>query len=497
MKYLLRSVLFICSLFTVSFLRAQPDCTDYSEATLTGDTVCANSVNAYVVVKNTVKGKTYQAYWGEKAVGASALGSTDGGQLILSLPINNGFNIGKHVISLRSSAAVCPANTAAGDTAMVVINEGSIDHLKVKGDTICDNSASATITIQNTRVSEIFQLFQGSVAFGLPLKGNGSDIVISVPREKLVLGQNAFYVRVSIIGCNSLYLNEFGTILVNAMPSVLLSATAISPICEGNATVISVPASSLGAVYQVFQDATLVAEAIGTGSTLSIPVPASYLVIGRNVLSIKATIQVAKGCAPLFLTLSLVVVVNASPTITFKLEKDTVIAYETDSFAQIVIFSSDRGLVFGGIEGTSLMGTVQVGSAKRDTLKLPIGKGTNQLSIGTHTIIVKALVNGCTAKEFKDTVIVIINPVLSNGLEESSANVHSRVWPNPFASELYINVPSQLKEVRLRIADALGATLHEQKIRSGEITLPTHWPSGVYYLEISGENYKEQIKLVK
>ena len=86
--------------------------------------------------------------------------------------------------------------------------------------------------------------------------------------------------------------------------------------------------------------------------------------------------------------------------------------------------------------------------------------------------------------------------------EQLAALVKTEVFPNPFTGETTFayELPSELKEVRLLLRDALGRILEEHMLSTGggSLQLGAGLPGGFYFLELRSEGSILQTqKLIK
>jgi hypothetical protein len=111
---------------------------------------------------------------------------------------------------------------------------------------------------------------------------------------------------------------------------------------------------------------------------------------------------------------------------------------------------------------------------------------------GTHQIVYAFTdANGCDGS---DTINVDVTPCV--GINENGALSGVEVYPNPFNEMIVINVTEGTSQIR--IMNALGAVIYDQKVNSGRNEISTaQYSSGVYFVEVTNANGTATVKLVK
>ena len=111
---------------------------------------------------------------------------------------------------------------------------------------------------------------------------------------------------------------------------------------------------------------------------------------------------------------------------------------------------------------------------------------------GTHQIVYAFTdANGCLAS---DTINVDVTPCA--GINENNALNGVSVYPNPFTDLLQINIQDGTSQIR--IMNAVGAVVYDQKVNSGRTEINTaSFATGVYLVEVTNSNGTATIKLVK
>ena len=489
MRKLFTSILLTSSFFSYYTLA---QCVEYNSEILKGNTVCSDAFFASVIVSNTTTGKTYQAYSGVNAIGSAATGT--GGNIILQIPLT-GFSAGKHIIGLRSAATVCPANILPSDTTLIVINALPKSDLIVSGDTICDNSVAANITIHNSEAGVSYQLFVGPVFIGQPITSQGGDLTIAIPRSFLQF-RNRIRVVAGIPGCSSVTLIHEADVVVNVLPVYSISVQG-DTICSGSDAHVIVKRPGSGVSFNFKIGNEIDTNILANGNNIDLLILSDKLVAGNNTVHISAAVNLPKGCGGvLILRITANVRVNMSPLFDFDLVGDTVTL--DDEFAIISILPAIPGQLYQAYEGATLIGSGMAGNSTKFEIRLPVGVGSGKLEPGRHSIIVNAAVLGCRVINLQKTTTVLVKPSIIASIDGNAFIKRFNVWPNPIGSEIHIQTNNYNGPMHVSIMNSYGLRIYEQEFSySEEFILNPVLISGIYFLELNQEGIKERIKLVK
>lgn len=479
----------ITALFLPSFAFAQTPCMDYSEATLSGDTICLGAV-AQVKVFYTIQGKSYQAYAGDKALGTAVTSTGNGSTVVLNV---GNLGLGSHTIGLRSSDLVCSSSPRG--TATVLVNQGVDVAIGVKGDTICPYADSAEITLYNTQEYVRYQATFNGNAVGYSKYGNGGTLILRIPRATLLqLGIHNVSIQAYVQGCGTVQLIHTATISVLPVVDYFnLDLTANTPICATEPFVkIKVNHTVPGSYLSFYKNNALwFAQTVPKDSTsLSFTFPTDTFQDGNN--GIKANATMITFCNVLTLADSITITVHPVPPFPFELKEDTLRTNADNQFVPLVFSQKEYSLNLTLKQMNASFLTMHVVGLVKDTLPIPM----SFLSLDTNRIKISAEPIGCGTKAYEDTLVIIVKQGIVNFLDKQETKLLSKIGPNPFSTTLSIQL-AKAGQFHLRIMDAIGALVHEQGVHSSELTLPTPWPSGAYYLELEGEGLKERYKLVK
>jgi PKD repeat protein len=121
---------------------------------------------------------------------------------------------------------------------------------------------------------------------------------------------------------------------------------------------------------------------------------------------------------------------------------------------------------------------------------------TTGYGLGNHIIWVKVTKNGCTDE---DSVTITFEK--AKGIA-GSAFTGMKLYPNPFSSKIYLEIPTSSQEVKVRIVNVLGSEVYNTMINStagsSKTEIDLSWlTKGLYNLEISEQGFKRIEKVVK
>lgn len=472
----------------------QTPCTDYSEATLTGDTACSNSDTVFVRVHNTITGKPYQAYLGNKAIGLPVISPVTGSTISLRLPVAQ-LNIGIQTIGLRSTDVVC--SSMPGGVATVQVNALPSANLAVTNDTICTNEGVARVEISNTQAGVSYQAYLGNVPVGGAVVSTGGTSVVLIPSTVFALGNNTLTFLAFVSRCTGVLLLNTSNVRVVPTPSFSFSLTA-NPrtVCAGEQDVtLKIDGAGEGIVYRLFYKNVLwqTKTAQKGESSVEFLVRNDSLAIGPNALKVKASF--AGICGLTTTENTALVLVSAALNPYFKLKEDTIQVSAKDTSVALIFSSRIQGMgyLLERMEAPfTALSTINLLSDTLNVRRDFFSIGPNRIRVSSQSLVV-----GCNnIAPHVDTVVVIVKPSIVNSMDIAYLSILNKMGPNPLSNTLHISL-TKTGNYRLRIMNALGSIVHEEDMRSSEATISSPWPSGSYYLEIEGEGMKERRKLIK
>ena len=243
---------------------------------------------------------------------------------------------------------------------------------------ICPNT-NGKIGILSSEANVLYQALIGSSNVGSPVTGNGSDIELTIPFANLNAGPNNITISATKSGCGASNLTALATITVRSFPTVSYTAVPTGSVCQGNNATINLSGSQANLTYQAYISSLTAGPLVnGTGSAISLSVLASKLIVGQNIVYIKA---VDGPCAPVDIltpaTVNVTSLVNPTLTMTgfSKIYGDAVFTVTAGSNSTgALTYSVLSGSTFASIGSTS--GQVTINGAGAVTL------GVSQAAIG-------------------------------------------------------------------------------------------------------------------
>ena len=138
--------------------------------------------------------------------------------------------------------------------------------------TLCASNTGTNITITNTEIDVIYQLFLGTSGVGTAVFGNGGDLILATG-PITTPGLNTFRVIATRGVCLMTFLDQSVDITIDALPQTDLSlSVSDSTLCTGNNGVdIRINNSEADVEYQLFIDGGAIgAPQMGNGNALTI-----------------------------------------------------------------------------------------------------------------------------------------------------------------------------------------------------------------------------------
>lgn len=268
-------------------------------------------------------------------------------------------------------------------------------------------------------------------------------------------------------------------------PSKSNQVTAVSPICSGGFSILTIQNSELGTIYTPYVGSTPVGSALtGTGATLSKLI--QDFIPGKNIVEIRAQ---KKGCTDT-LYQKPIVVVNTPPRIDLQVIGDTL--FQSQGSAVVTIKNAEIGVAYQLFEGTSAISPPSVAGGAYLKITVSI------FSLGNHTVTATASIHGCGTVQLSSTANVLVQKDISVGLETADHVARFEVGPNPTSSEVMIRNRTH-ESASFRLLDVLGNLLIEDLLPASDlktVTL-TSQQKGIYLLVVQSQEKEERIKIVK
>lgn len=385
---------------------------DGNNLILTGDTICSNSDSAYVQVANTEIRVRYRAKLGIDVVGSAKTSTADGATVILGIE-RTALQIGNNTLSLTGTIPGCSELTFADKTVIVRVNESPDSTLGLVGDTVCSNSAFATVKVIGSKAGESYQAYEESKPIGSPVLSAGGTVILTLPIGSGQLDPTQLVhelkVKSTINGCIEVTLRDSAFVLINTQPDTLLVVKATSPVCLGSTADITLEKTSPRVTYTLLQT-QVVATKQGTDSSLVFTI--TPVAEGFQVYTVETSV---KGCQPANLKNKATVKVNRSANDSLNVSELSPICL--GSATTITVLGTDTVSTYQVWEESLQVSTELKGNGS--TLNFAVAN----LTEGLHKLVIKANTPGCGLISLVDTAFVHVNgspSVDSVGVEGSS-----------------------------------------------------------------------------
>ena len=173
--------------------------------------------------------------------------------------------------TLAGSYSVVGLNGMTGCTGMmtgsvaVSVNATPAAQTVTGGGSLCVGDAGVAIGLVNSATGVTYRLYNGSAAVGVPVAGTGSTLSLGA---YTAAGTYTIVATGTSGGCTKAMTGN-AVVVVNSLP-VAFNVTGGGNYCEGGSGVaVGLSGSATGISYQLYNGASLVATAAGTGASMS------------------------------------------------------------------------------------------------------------------------------------------------------------------------------------------------------------------------------------
>lgn len=221
--------------------------------------------------------------------------------------------------ALKSSLG-CSNPTTYTSTVAVTVSD-NVDLTKTISDIdLCFNpTPNRNITVSNSQLNFTYELTDSNgFSFTPPVTaaGTGNDLILTIPSSAPLVAGTPFKVKVGNgnAGCSG-FLNDVVSI-TSRKSNQTLAVSAISPVCPGTNSKITVEGFESGVTYQIRKNGITLTSGIteqNNGSNKEFTIPANQLVSGTNTFTV---ITSGSGCTNGELANPAVIIVNQAPAIT-------------------------------------------------------------------------------------------------------------------------------------------------------------------------------------
>ena len=396
-----------------------------------GDTVCSNSTEADIRIAGTKTGQIYKAYLNGTFLNGDTVKAD--GWFDLTVPVK-GLQPNLNKVNLTAFIQGCGSINLA-DSASILVNPLPSDSLAVTDDTVCRNSATASIRILGTMAGQTYTAYLNG---SLPLDtivSTSTETVLTIPVSKLPSGSNKVNIRAFVKGCDTVNLKDTAMVLVNELPSDSLKVIG-DTVCSGRDFAhLTIKSTLKDQVFQAYdQDGKVVGKpkkSTGGDVVLDIPILGSFEK-GFYQLTIKATIR---GCDSTTLRDKGDLLIGDAPKPSLPVIGDTVCT-NSDTATVRIIGTKAKEAYVARLNGVTVSDSV-ISAGDTVTLKIPtalLPSDTNEITIYTNVV-------GCGETALSNKAWVIINKLP----EDSMSVVGDTICEN--ATEALVKIRNTEKNV--------------------------------------------------
>ena len=347
-----------------------------------GGGFCLGASGVHVGLSNSATGFSYQLLLGGSAVGAPLSGTGSA--------LDFGFitTAGNYTVVSTNTSTGCSASMSG--IATVVINTLPTVFTVTGGGAYCLGGTGIAVNLNGSTAGVNYQLYNGGSAVGSPVAGTGSAITFG---PQTTTGSYTVVATNATTGCIN---NMFGSVSVSISPlPTVFNVTGGGGYCAGGTGVsVGLSGSTVGTTYSLYNGATLVSAASGTGSSLNFGLFTSagtYTVVGTNT---------GTGCIG-NMSGSVTVTINPLPAI-FNVTGGGV--YCAGGTGVVVgLSSSATGVNYQLFNGTTPIGSVVAGTSSAISFGLQTGAGS-------YSVIAINPVTTC-GNNMSGSAVITINPL--------------------------------------------------------------------------------------
>jgi len=263
------------------------------DRSIIGDTVCPNSDALVRILNSESNLYTYQAYIDNQIAGTSRLGNN--GQIGLTIPAASlaAYSDNFTMIEVRARVSTC-ADLSLSQQVMVKVFKDPKINLVFSSDPVCPKSP-APYSILNTESGVNYLIYQNENLIDT-VKGNGGDVIDTIPASLLSVGSNTFPVNASVRYCDIKPLIVPLVIQVKPNPSQFKDLVYKDSICPNQNAIIQVVNTEENVRYALLnKNNTSISDFInGDNTNHNFIILPQDLSEGSNLLKIEAELNLCK-----------------------------------------------------------------------------------------------------------------------------------------------------------------------------------------------------------
>ncbi len=349
-----------------------------------GGSYCVGGSGMPVSLSGSVIGVNYQLYQGGVAIGSPVAGTS------ASISFGNQTLAGTYTVIATNATTACVSNMTGSATVSII--SLPLFYSVTGGGSYCSGSTGVHIGLSGSSVGTNYQLYNGPGTVGGLVAGTGSAIDFGI------FTAVGTYTVVASIPASTCTNSMIGSVIVSINPPpVSFTVTGGGNYCLGTGGLhVGLNGSVIGTNYYLYNGATIVGGASGTGAPLDFG-----LEIAAGIYTVTATVT-GTGCGG-NMTGSVTISINALPT-AFNVTGGG--SYCSGAAApHVLLSSSTSGVSYQLMNGTTPVGTAMAGTGS----SLDFGV---QPAAGTYTVIATITATGCM-NTMNGSVTVVANPLPS------------------------------------------------------------------------------------
>jgi uncharacterized protein YjdB len=347
-----------------------------------GGNFCLGGSGVAIGLAGSATGTTYQLLLAGSPVGSAVTGT--GGAISFGLITT----AGSYTVRATNTSTGCTG--AMSGTATVVVNSLPAVYTVTGGGPYCFGGTGSAVGLNGSQTGVSYQLFNGSTAVGSPVPGSGTAITFGL---QIATGSYTVVATNTSTGCIA---NMFGSASVstNPLPTVFNVTGGGSYCAGGTGVALGLSGSSIGTTYQLYNGATLVGAAAGTGGPISFGLQTgagTYTVVGTTT---------STGCVG-NMAGSATVVINPLPTVFTVMGGGNYCA--TGTGVAVSLNSSTSGVNYQLYNGSTPVGLPVPGTGSTISFGM-------QTAAGSYTAVAVNATTGCV-RNMSGSAAVIVNPL--------------------------------------------------------------------------------------
>ena len=347
-----------------------------------GGSFCSGGAGVPVGLSNSETGVNYQLFYGGVAVPGAVIAGTG-----FAISFGSRTAGGTYTIVATNATTGC-TRTMTGSVSVVVNTLPTVYNV-TGGGNYCSGGTGVAVGLNGSQTGVNYQLYIGATALGAPVAGTGSAISFGL---QTTAGSYSVSATNATSGC-TLNMTGSANIVINTLPSQFTVTGGGGYCAGGTGASVGLSGSVVGFTYQLYQGATLIDAAPGSGYAIDYGPQLGagfYTVIATNSTTLCTNTMVG----------GVTVTINPLPVIRTVTGGGSYC--EGGTGVAIGLDGSVAGTTYQLLYGTATSGSTVNGTG------VPISFGS-RTGAGSYTATARITATGCTATML-GSAAVVINP---------------------------------------------------------------------------------------